>query len=808
MSTLLQYLRYAVRSLGKAPRFTALVVGTLALGIGANVALFTVVNSVLLRPLPYPDSERIVVVDHHAPGLNLPELDSSPGLIELYRASARTVGSIAATRGVARNLVSGDEPARVLAAEVTPELFDVLATPPAFGRPFIESDSQEGAPPVAILTYAIWQSRFGGDPGVIGDRIELDGRSTEIIGVMPRGFAYPVPEAALLLPFRLDAAGGLGTFGLRATARLAPGVDLEVARRELSALQSRIPERFADEVPGDLIERAGWSVSIEPLRDRMVGEVSRTLWVLFGTMGLALLIAGANVANLFLARAEARRREWAVRAALGASGGRIARSVLAESLLLGLLAGVVGVLIASAGVAALVSHAPLELPRLHEIRVDGAVLAFAAALSVLSGLALGVLPVPHLARQSTAAALQGGGSGTPGRERHRARSMLIVAQMALALVLLVGAGLMLRSVLQLHAVDPGFRAEGVLTAGVSLGETPGRARAVAFYHQLLDEVAALPGVASAGATASLPLGLGSLGGGSVEIESRPAAEDALPPVAMWHPVTDGYFETLGIQLREGRLPLRTDAEADRSFVWVNETFARRYLEDRVIGERLGIPNAGWAEVVGVVGDVRAFGLGEEVRPTVFLPMSSAATGTDLHMMHLVVRTDGPPVALAPALRAAVDRVDPTIPLLTVQTMEDILAGSLARWWFTLVLLSTASGLALVLGAVGLYGVINYVVSLRTTEIGIRLALGARPAAVRAMVMRQGLRLALVGICLGLVAAAAVARVLGSLVYGVSVHDPATFLAVAVILTLVALLASYLPARRATQVDPMIALRAE
>lgn len=809
METLLQDLRVALRRLRASPGFTGVATLTLALAIGANVAIFTVVNAVLLRPLPYPDAERIVWVHHHAPGLELEELETSVGLIEHYREGARTLTPMAGVVTRGRNLTGGDRPARVRVAEVTPELFDVLATRPALGRPFLASDVEEGAAAVAILTHAAWQSRFGGAPDIIGRRVEVDGRSTEIVGVMPPGFAFPEPETALLLPLRLDPALGFGTFGIRGLARLAPGVELDAARRELAALQHRIPERFP-EITADWLDRAGWSVSLEPLRDRVVGDAATTLWVLFGTVGLVLLVAGANVANLFLVRADARRREMAVRAALGASGGRIARTFLAESVLVGLPAGILGVLIAMAGVGLLVAHGPAELPRLHEVGVDGRVLAFAAALSVIAGLALGALPLPRLARQSSAALLRSGGRGsTAGRERHRARRLLIVSQMALALVLLVSAGLMLRSVARLHAVDPGFRAEGVLAVGVSLGDDAGRERAVAFYHRVLDEVAGLPGVASVGATNGLPIETSGTNGGSFRIESRPTADDELPPVAMWTAVTDGYFRTLGIPLLEGRAPVRSDAQGGRPVAWVNETFARRFLDGHALGERLRFgADTTWAEVVGVVGDVRAFGLDEEVPPMAYLPMTTTATATALELMHLVVRTDGAPAALALAIRAAVDRVDPTVPLTTVRPMEEILASSLARTSFTMALLAVAAGLALVLGVVGLYGVISYIVSQRTTEFGIRIALGARPTAVRAMVLREGLALALAGVIVGLIAAVATTRLLASLLFEVSAHDPATFAAVAAVLTGVSLLATYVPARVATRVDPMRVLRTD
>ncbi|MQA89387.1 MAG: FtsX-like permease family protein [Gemmatimonas sp.] len=809
MTTIANDFRFAFRRLAGDPGFSAAVLLTLALAIGANVALFTVVNGVLLRPLPYPEADRIVEIRHHAPGLDLPELRSSAGLVEFYRDRANSVTEVAAIQTGSRNLSGDDRPERVPTIEVTPDFFDVLAIQPVLGRQLVEADAQEGAPPVAILTYPTWQASFGGDPEIVGRMVEVSGTTTEIAGVMSRSFAYPDPETALLLPLSVDPSAEFGAFGLTSLARLGPGADVEATRTELNALQQSLPERFPD-LSADFFESAGWSVSVEALRDRMVGDVAPTLWVLLGTAGLVLLIAGANVANLFLVRAESRRREVAVRGALGASGARIARTFLAESLLLGLSAGVLGVLFADGVVELLRARGPVDLlPRLQEVSVDATVLVFAAAVSVLAGLALGLLPVPSIIRQPAAAVLHGGRGSTAGPARHRARRLLIVIQIALALVLLVGAGLMLRSVLRLRSVDPGLRAEGVLSVGVGLGEAPERSAAVAFYHRLLEEVAGLPGVVDMGATTSLPVQPVGYNGGSFEIESRPLADDALPLVAMWHVVTDGYFETVGIPLLEGRTPVRADAEGGRPVAWVNETFAQRYLDGRALGERIRIsPDAAWTEVVGVVGDVRNFGLDEAVQPFISLPMTATGPVSGLEVMQFVVRTNGSPTNLVPVIQDAVRRVDATVPITAVRTMEEIIASSTARTALTMVLLTIAAGVALVLGVVGLYGVISYLVTLRRAEIGVRIALGARPESVRRMILRQGIGLTLTGVVVGLIAAVAVTRVLASLLFEVSARDPVTFAIVAGVLTLTSLVASYVPARRATRLDPMVALRTE
>ena len=801
----LNELKHASRALAKRPAYATVAALTLALGIGANVAIFTVVNAVLLRPLPYPEPDRIVEIRHHAPGLNMANVDSSPGLIAQYRQSARTLDTVAGYDLRQLNLSDAGNPERVRAVAVTPELFDVLATRPAAGRAFAPSDAQKNAAPVAILTHPYWQSRFGGDPAVVGRIVQLDGNAAEIVGVMPRGFVFPDPETRLIVPLWLDPDGGFGSFGIGALARLAPGATLDTARREIDQLQQRIPEWFPDLTAKELAG-FGWSVSTEPLRDRLVANVSTTLWILFGTVGFVLLIAGANVANLFLVRAESRQRELAVRSALGASRSRIAGTFLAESFVLAAIGGLAGVVIADGATRLLVTYGPANLPRLQEVAIDGNVLVFGFALSVLSAMALGMLATLSVSRRPFAMLVRDGGRGsTVGRSRHRVRRLLIVTQVATAVVLLVGSGLMLRSVARLNAVNPGFQVEGLVTTGVSLGGGRDRERAVMFYQRVLEELARLPGVTAAGAASSLPVVPGSMKGSSFAIRSRPAAQGEIPFLTLYNAVSDGYFETMGIPLVAGRAPARADADQDRPVAWVSQTFARRFLGDRTVGEWIEIAGR-WLEIAGVVGDVKTFGLRDEVRPMAYVPLSNASVG--LEVMYAVVRTSGPSGALAASLRAAVDRVDASVPLTTTRTMEDIVRTSMAQSSFAMTLLVIAASIALVLGVVGLYGVISYIVSERTAEIGIRLALGANPVEVRAMVLQQGLRVAVAGVAVGLVAAFAATRLMASLLFEVSTHDPATFAAVALLLTGVSAAATYLPARRAAGIDPVRALRQE
>ena len=798
-------LRSAGRTLARSPGFSAVAVLTLALGIGATVAIFTVVNAVLLRPLPYPDADRIITIRHHAPGLTQADLQSSTGLIAYYRESARMLTRMAGFATQERNLTGSGHPERIRTLAATPELFDVLAVGPALGRRFYESDAQKGAARVTIVTHSFWQSRFGGDPDVVGRRVELDGESVEIIGIMPAEFVFPDSGTRLLVPLWLNPQGVFGDFGTSSVARLAPGITLEAARQEMDALQRRIPERF--KISQKLLDGWKWSVTVEPLRESAVGSMSKPLWILFGSVVFVLLIAGANVANLFLVLVESRRRELAVRSALGASRARIARAFLAESFVLALAGGATGLLMAWAGIRLLVAHGPTALPRLHEVSMDTTVVAFTAALSLLTGVVLGILPMVRLPRQAFAALpLDAGRGSTPGRDRHHVRQALIVGQVGMAFVLLVGCGLMLQSVARLYAVDPGLKIEGLLTAGVSLGAQRDRARAVTFYHRVLDEVTGLPGVASAGAANILPFEAGLMSGSGVRILSRPQVENEIRPIARYKAITAGYFDALGMPLLEGRAPVRADSEQDRSVLWVNETFRREFLTGRAVGERVSI-NGRTLEIAGVVGDVREFGLREDMRPTAYLPLRAVAS-VPLDVMYVVLRTTGAPGSLASAVRAAVGRVDPSVPLTTVRTMEQIVASSLGQMFFTMTLLGIAASVALVLGVIGLYGVTRYIVSQRTTEIGVRLALGAQPRDVRGMVLRQGVSVALVGVIVGLTAAYALTRVLASLLFEVSVHDPVTFAATAVVLVVVSAIATYLSARRATQVDPLVALRYE
>ena len=797
----------APSTLAKRRGYAAAAAFTLALGIGATVAIFGVVNAVLLRPLPYPESDRIMSIRHHAPGINFPELQSSPGLIDLYRASSRTLTHVAGYEKRQANLTGSGRPERVRTLAVTPEFFATLAVHPPLGRAFDESDAQQNSPLVGILTHALWQSRFGADPAVVGRQAQVDGQPMEIVGVMPSYFSFPDPDARLLVPMWLDPARGFGTFGTYTIARLAPNTPVETARQEVITIQRQIPVRFPD-MTQETLDRFHWSVTLEPLRERIVRDVATPLWILLGSVGFVLLIAGANVANLFLVRAESRRREVALRAALGASRRRIAVTFLAESLLLAATGGVLGRSWLHPVFGPSWRSVRLNCPGSTRSRWTAHTIAFAAILSLAAGVVVGAAPLSGLTRRSFSQVLRDGGrSMTAGRKQHRLRHLLIVGQVAMALVLLVGSGLMLRSVGRLSAVDPGFRPRGLLTAGVSIGRQPDRARTATRYRQILDEIASLPGVTAVGASNSLPIEATGMNGSSFAIESRPRADNDVPPVTMYTVVSAGYFETIGMPMIAGRAPSSDDGVPGRATVWVNQSFARRFLDDRAIGERIRLDD-NWLEIVGVVGDVKTFGLAEDVRPMAYLPVGTPVRTVALDVMQVVLRTTLPPSSLASGLRAAVDRIDPSVPLMSIRTMDEIISASLVRMAFTMTLLIIAAVVALMLGLVGLYGVISYIVSQRTTEIGVRLALGAQPGHVRLMVLRQGLGVALVGVVVGLGVAAVATRVMGSLLFNVSIHDPVTFGAAALALTAVSALATYLPARRAAAIDPLDAIRAE
>jgi putative ABC transport system permease protein len=817
-----QTLRSLARGLLRSPAFTALAVLTLAVGIGATTAVFSLVNAILLRPLPFPEPERLVGVWHSAPGLDIQQFEHSLGTYVLYKRHARTLEGIALYDAGSSSLTDGTTPERVTAAGATASLFTVLRVGPARGRVFVEADERPGAEPVVILSDALWRRRFGGDPAVVGKSLRVNDVARQVVGVMPPSFRFPEADTELWLPVTIDEADlGIGNFNWYGIARLAPGATPETAQRELAAIVRRMPEEFPDDdiTPG-MMEHARFTTLIHPQRDDVVGDIQRALWVLLGAVGMILLIACANVANLFLVRAEARQREVAVRTALGASRGSIARTFLGETTLLALAGGALGLLLAGAGLRALLALGPEGIPRLEEVGIDLPVLGFTLLVSLFAALVCGGFATLRYGKPELVPALkEGGRGGSTGRERHRAKNLLVVAQMALALVLLVCSGLMVRSFWRLRHVDPGLEPRGVLTARLALPETeyPDEAANARFTNALLERVRALPGVVEAGTVTLLPL----TGGGSNSahtFEDFPLPPDAVPPIIAVRFATPEYFRAMGIPLLAGRTFRPVDPARPTDEIVVSAALAERFWPGKsALGRRImqGLPQEErvWSTIVGVVGSVRDEGLHEKPSEAIYYPLRRIVPADEEgdwvpRNFTLVVKVEGEPMDAAAAVREAVWGLDRNLPVAQVRTMEEVVERSTARTSFTMLLLLVAAAMAVLLGAVGNYGVISYVVSQRTREIGVRMALGAARGDVAGLVLRQGLWMALGGVAIGLAGAFALTRLLRALLFEVSPTDPATFGAVSVVLVAVALLASYLPARRAASVEPLEAIRYE
>ena len=813
-------LRRKVRSLRHAPGFTAVTIFTLAVGIGANAAIFSVVNGVLLRPLPYPNEARVVGVWHRAPGLDIPRLQQAEETYVLYRERARSFQEIGLGDDFEGNLTGVGEPERVPAARVTSSMFTVLAVPPALGRTFSAEDDEPGGPDLAILSHGLWARRFGSDPNVLGKTIELNGVAREIIGVMPADFRDLYGDTRLWIPYRIDReALPTVSFSMEAVGRLAPGVTAEEAEAELSRILPELPRAFPGGITSKMLEDTRMSALVHPLREDVAGDMARVLWILLAVAGCVLLIACANVANLFMVRAEGRARDIAVRTALGADRGDIIRHFLGDSVLLGFLGGAGGLVLAYVAVRALVAFGPAELPRLEAIRVDGGVIIFTAAISLLAGLLFGAVPLAKYGRPDLLASLkEGGRGGSAGRETHRLRNVLVAGQVALALLLLIGSGLMARSFWKLREVEPGFAGEGVLTFRLSLPSAshPEPGDVSRFYEQLRDRLGGMPGVEAVGASSAVPLAEGE-SNDALLLEDYPLEPGALPEVVRTVYADPGYFRTLGIPLLGGRAFEPDDYRTPRRVAVVSASMARHYWpEGGAIGHRIA-PGLGedqrsdWYTVVGVVGDVHDTALDEPADEIVYYPTTSIDAARDTFAIRtrtLAVRSAGAPLTLAPAVREAVWSLDANLPVVNLRTTGMIVSRSMSRMTFTMVLLGIAALVALLLGTVGLYGVVSYVVSQRTREIGVRMAIGARPDDVRRMVVRQGLVVSGLGAAVGLGAAFALTRVMSALLFGVSATDPVIFAAVPIVLIATAAGAAYVPARRASRVDPMEALRHE
>ena len=814
---MIQDLRYGVRTFLKNPGFTAIAVITLALGIGANTAIFSVVHAVLLRPLPYPDSDRLAMVwqKYTKRGWGIVSV-SYPNFAAIREQSQVFDNSSAAAYGEF-NLTADGGPERLIGLRVSADFFAVLGVSPAIGRAILPEEDKAGAQRVVILSQGLWQRRFGSDSGIVGKPLTLNGASYTVVGVMPPDFQYPppftvtiassaiaVPKADLWVPLAVAVnEAGVGTRAYQMIGRLKPGVSPAQAQAEMNTIAERLEQQY----PGP---NTGLELSLTTLHEQVVGSVRRALWVLFGVVGFILLIACANVANMLLARASGRRKELAVRLALGASRLRLIRQLLTESVMLASAGGALGLLLANWGCELLIAINPDKIPRATEIRINWYALGFTAAVTLLTGVIFGLAPALSASRLDLNESLkEGGRSATGSFASGRSRQLLVVAEVALSLVLLIGAGLMIRSFARLLAVDPGFKPERLLTLRLNLPSANygAQRQQAAFYQQLMERIERLPGVEAVAAINSLPL-TGDRNNARLTIEGRQRANPNEPTHTANRVISPGYFRALGIPLQRGRAFTAGDAEGTPAVAIINQTAARVFWPNEdPLGKRIapdGFPSGTWLTIVGVVSDVRHFALGAEPQPEVYWPY----TQTPDQSINLLIRATVDPLSLAGAARSEIWAIDKTLPVSDVKTMDELLSGSVAQPRFYALLLTAFAVVALLLAAVGLYGVMSYAVNQRAHEIGVRMALGARPRDALWLIVNQGMVLTLAGVAAGVVAAWALTRVLKNLLFGVSATDPAIFLGIALLLAGVASLACYLPARRATKVDPMTALRGE
>ncbi len=821
METLWQDVRYGIRMLAKSPGFTAVAVLTLALSIGANTAFFSVVNAVLLRPLPFGHADRIVSIYETLPSFSFNLPMNAPDF-HAFSDRQRSFEMLAIYSDRHCDLSGAGTPERIQGARASATLFPLLGVSPILGRTYTADEDQPGHA-VVVLSYGLWRRRYGKDPNIVGRSISLDRQPYTVIGVMPKDFQFPlrgstwnhdpadlwVPMA--FTPYEMQAWGNM--YNHDVLGRLKPGVMVAQARNDAAATIAEVEKLY----PPDQAYGNGRHIGsvVFPFHQEVVGEIRTPLLVLLVAVGLVLLIACVNTANLILARASVRQKEVAIRAALGAGRGRLIRQMLSESLLLGIVSGAAGLFIAYWGKDVLVSLAPAELPRIHEVVIDGRVLAFSILLSLLTAIVFGIIPGIEASRTDPHEALKEGGRGTtPARARRSIQRALIVSQTALAVMLLIGAGLLLRSFARLLRTDPGFRPQHVLTMTIPL---PLRAYSRAdeirnFYQELLRRAAALPGVMSVGASTDLPLDAQEHEG--VEIEGRDVASSPLPNVTQSWIVGD-YFAAMGITLKRGRAFTPEDRLGAPEVAIISESAARTYWPNAdPLGKRMRI-FGGWRKVVGIVNDVKDSSIQSQAAPHSYTPYFAVSDGLlemptfdELRTLHLAARTQGDPSTVASAVRGEIASLDPELAVADVKTMDAEIHQSLAPQRFNLFLLGLFAALAIFLAAVGVYGVLSYSVTQRTHEIGVRMALGAQPAWVLAMTLREGMKWTLAGAAIGLVAALALTRLMASLLYGVTPHDPLTFLGVTLLMCGVAFAACYIPARRAMRVDPMVALRYE
>jgi putative ABC transport system permease protein len=804
-------LRYAVRSLRKHRGFTAVVLATLALGIGANAAIFSVVNAVLLRPLPYEGADRIVVIwgDLHRPGVN--EIPASAGEYADYRDRSHAFEHIAAYDTAGFTVTGGGQPEEVDGAVVTASLFPLLGASAQVGRTFLEQEEEAGRNDVALLSHGLWRRRFNANPAIVGQVVPIDGRPTQVVGVMPASFQFPDPAVEVWKPLLLDAEAlsedNRGSHGYTALARMRPGVTLPQAHADLAGVTAA----FKTEHPGNY--RTGFSATLRPLQHEIVGDTGRSLLILLGAVALVLLIACANVSNLLLARAASRRKEIALRTALGASRGRLVRQLLAESMLVAIAGGALGLVIASWSVDLLIALAPDTIPRLGEVTLDRRVVLFTALVSLATGVIFGIVPALRASGPAVNDALKDGGRTAESAMHGRAGRLLVVSEVALSLVLLVGAGLLVHSFARVQNVEPGFDAGGMLTLRLSLPESRYTTfeKGDRFFDTLFAALRARPDVQSVAAVNALPFsGVG--GSRTFHIQGREPKRPEDQPEEQLRIVTDGYFQTMRIPVVKGREFTDRDRLSGPRVALVNQALARKHFrEESPIGRRVSFSRnePHWYEIVGIVANIKHRGLDAADRPELYVPYRQPLFANwTVRPMQVVVRTAGDPMVAAGTVRHELAQIDAEQAISDVRTMDERIGRSLEGRRFNMLLLAVFAAIALALAAIGIYGIIAYAVTARTHEIGVRLALGAQRRDVMTMIVAQGMAMTAAGTVVGLVAAMLVTRLMSSLLFGVSAADPFTFTAITALLAAVAFVACYIPARRATRVDPLVALRTE
>lgn len=822
MESFSSLLRQVMRRLMRSPMFTIVTLITLGIGVGANTAIFSVVNGIVLKPLPYADPGRLVSVWQTAPGLNIKDLTASPSDYFTFKEENHTFQQFGLYDSGSVSITGLAVPERAQSFDVTEGTLNAFGIQPALGRWFTAKDDTPGTPETAILSYGYWQRKFGGDPAAIGREIRVDGSPKIIIGVMPQSFRFLDEQPDLILPLRFERGKTfLGNFSYHAVARLKPGVTLAQANADVARMIPLVNTKFAPPsgFSVKLFEDARIQASLRPLKQDVVGDLGKVLWVLMGSIGVVLLIACANVANLLLVRAEGRQQEFAVRVALGAGSKQIARELLTESVLLGLLGGLAGLGLAYGALRLLVSIGPGHLPRLENVTIDTQALLFTLALSLLAGLLFGLIPVFRYARAGVATALRAGGRTiSQSKETHRTRNALVVLQTALAVVLLIGSGLMIRTFQALRRVNPGFtKAEELQTLAIYIPDVQVKEpeRVLRMQQEIQRRLSEIPGVAAAAFANSVPDD-GSTSADVLYPEDRNYKEGQLPPIRRFKFVAPGFFETMGTPLVAGRDLTWADLYDKHNVVMVSENFARElwHTPSAALGKRLreGMDDP-WREIVGVVADVHSDGPDQPAAATIYWPvMMKTFWGYPQFVQRYIVyairsNRTGTESFLG-QVKNAVWAVDPDLPLAHVRTQQELYRKSMERSSFTLVMLAIAGGMAFLLGIVGIYGVISYSVTQRSREMGIRIALGAQRNALQAMIVRDGVLLGAIGLALGLVAAAALTQIMTSFLFNVSRLDVLTYCAVSAGLLLSAGLASYLPARRASGMDPVHALRAE